>query len=48
MTTEEKLKKVIKLADAMYYAAFNMTTDASTLRKAMDDYRHFIIYGQKG
>jgi hypothetical protein len=47
MTAEEKLEKVVKLADAMYYAAFNITTDASTLRKAMDEYRQFIIYGQK-
>ena len=44
MTTEEKLKKVVKLADAMYYAAFNLTTDASQLHKAMDDYHQFIIH----
>ena len=44
---EGKLDKVIKLADAMYYAAFNMTTDASRLRKAMNDYHNFIIHMNK-
>ena len=39
-----KLKKIKSLADKMYNAAFNMTTDASLLRKAMDDYHQFIIY----
>jgi len=43
MTDKEKLKEIKKLADAMYYAAFNLTTDASLLRKAMDDYHQFII-----
>ena len=43
MTTEEKLKKAIKLADAMYYAAQNITTDASRLHKAMNDYYRFKI-----
>ena len=44
MTDKEKLEKIKKLADAMYYAAFNLTTDASLLRKAMDEYHQFIIY----
>lgn len=44
MTTEEKLKKAVELADAMYDAAFNLTTDASQLHKAMDDYHQFIIH----
>ena len=44
MTDKEKLEKIKKLADAMYYAAFNMTTDASLLRKAMNEYHQFIIY----
>ena len=44
MTDKAKLEKIKKLADAMYYAAFNLTTDASLLRKAMDDYHQFIIY----
>ena len=43
MTDKEKLIKIKSLADKMYYAAFNMTTDASLLRKAMDDYHQFII-----
>ena len=43
MTKEEKLNRVIKLADAMYYAAMNLTTDASMLRKAMYEYRNFIV-----
>ncbi len=41
---EEKLIKIKKLADAMYYGAFNMTTDASLLKKAMKEYRQFIIH----
>ena len=44
MTTEEKLEKIKKLADAMYYAAQQLTTDASRLHKAMDEYHKFIIY----
>jgi len=32
-----------KLADAMYYAAQHLTTDASRLHKAMDEYHQFII-----
>lgn len=43
MTDKAKLEKIKKLADAMYDAAFNMTTDASLLRKAMDKYNQFII-----
>lgn len=30
-------------ADAMYNAAQNLTTDASQLHKAMEDYHQFII-----
>ena len=37
-------KQLRKLADAMYYAAFNMTTDASQLRKAMEEYHQFVIH----
>ena len=43
MTDKAKLEKIKKLADAMYYTAFNLTTDASLLRKAMDEYHQFII-----
>ena len=44
MTDKEKLIKIKKLADAMYYGAFNMTTDASLLKKAMKEYRQFTIH----
>jgi hypothetical protein len=44
MTDKEKLEKIKGLADAMYNAAFNITTDASRLKKAMYDYHQFIIY----
>lgn len=38
-----KIEKLKKLADAMYNAAQNMTTDASRLRKAMEEYHQFVI-----
>jgi hypothetical protein len=38
---EEKLNKAIKLADAMYNAAQLLTTDASRLHKAMQDWWNF-------
>lgn len=44
MTDKEKLKEIKKLADAMYYAAQQLTTDASRLHKAMDGYHKFIIH----
>ena len=43
MTPQEKLNKIRQLADAMYAAALNMSTDASRLKKAMRDYRNFVI-----
>ena len=43
MTRKEKLTKIRQLADAMYEAALNMSTDASRLKKAMQDYRQFVI-----
>ena len=43
MTDKEKLQRMKGLADGMYYAAMNMTTDASKLRKAMERYHQFII-----
>ena len=43
MTNKEKLEKLEELADAMYYAAQYLTTDASRLHKAMDKYHQFII-----
>lgn len=44
MTDKGKLEKLKKLADAMYYAAQQLTTDASRLHKAMDEYHKFIIH----
>jgi len=44
MTDKEKLEKIKSLADKMYDAAFNITTDASLLRKAMNEYHQFLIY----
>lgn len=44
MTDKEKLDRLKKLADAMYYAAQYLTTDASGLRKAMEEYHKFIIH----
>ena len=41
MKQEEKLSKAVKLADAMYYAAQQLTTDASHLSKAMKDWWQF-------
>lgn len=38
---DEKLAKAVKLADAMYYAAQMMSTDASCLKKAMKDWWNF-------
>ena len=47
MTPQEKLTKLKQLADAMYQAAQMMSTDASRLKKAMRDYRQFVIYELK-
>lgn len=44
MTDKEKLEKLKKLADAMYYTAQHLTTDASRLHKAMKEYHSFIIH----
>ena len=41
--TEPKLQKLKKLADGMYRAAQYLTTDASHLSKAMEEYHQFII-----
>lgn len=43
MTDKEIIQQMKELADGMYYAAKNMTTDASNLRKAMERYHQFII-----
>lgn len=41
MTQEEKFERAIKLADAMYYTAQMISTDASHLSKAMEDWWQF-------
>lgn len=43
MTDKDKLEKIKKLADAMYYNAHSLATDASGLRKAMAEYHQFLI-----
>lgn len=47
MTREEKFHKLKQLADAMYKAAQYLTTDASRLHKAMQDYKQFVIHELK-
>lgn len=44
MTNKEKLKKIKKLADAMYTKMQNLTTDTSGIRKAMEEYHQFVIH----
>jgi translation elongation factor EF-1beta len=44
MTDTEKLKKIKELADAVYYAAQQLTTDASRIHKAMDEYHKFVTH----
>ena len=44
MTDQEKLNRMKKLGQAMYDAAQYLTTDASRLRKAMEEWHQFIIY----
>ena len=44
MTDKEKLEKIKELADAMYSAAQYLTTDASRLHKAMEEYHQFMIH----
>jgi len=43
---EPKQQKLKKLADGMHHAAQYLTTDASHLRKAMEEYHQFIIQNQ--
>lgn len=43
MTNKEKLKKIKELADAMCLKMQNLTTDTLGIRKAMEEYRQFII-----
>lgn len=47
MTTKEKLEKIKKLADDMYYTAANLGPNVGSgerLRKTMEDYHKFIIH----
>ncbi len=44
MNINEKFEKLKKLADNMYVAAQYLSTDASQLKKAMDEYHHFVVY----
>lgn len=47
MTTEDKLEKIKKLADDMYYAAANLGANVGSgerLRKTMEEYYKFIIH----
>lgn len=44
MDINEKFEKLKKLADDMYVAAQYLSTDASRLRKAMNEYHHFVVY----
>lgn len=47
MTTEDKLEKIKKLADDMYYAAANLGPNVGSgehLRKTMEEYHKFIIH----
>ena len=43
-TPKTEVDEIKKLADDMYYAAQYLTTDASRLRKAMAEYKHYIDY----
>ena len=42
-TLMPKLKELERLGQRMYTAAQNLTTDASQLRKAMEEWNNFII-----
>lgn len=44
---EKDYTKLKELADNMYSAAQYLTTDASRLRKAMEEYYNYIVYKVK-
>lgn len=44
MTDREKLEKIKRLADDMYYKMAYLTSDTRPIRKAMEDYHSFIIH----
>ena len=43
MTDKEKIKNIKSLSDKMYTAMQNLTTDTTSIRKAMYEYHQFII-----
>ena len=47
MTPQEKLTKIKQLADALYNSIYNLTTDTTKIREAMNNYRQFVIYELK-
>ena len=44
LSLEDKYKELKKLAYNMYIAAKYINTDASELKKAMNEYHHFVVY----
>lgn len=44
MTDREKLEKIKSLADKMYTSMQYLTSDTMPIRKAMDDYKRFIVH----
>lgn len=44
MTDKEKLEKIKRLADDMYYKMAYLTSDTRPIRKAMEDYHSFIVH----
>ena len=44
MTDKEKLEKIKRLADDMYYKMAHLTSDTRPIRKAMEDYHSFIVH----
>lgn len=44
MTDREKLEKIKSLADKMYTSMQNLTSDTTPIRKAMDEYKRFIVH----
>lgn len=44
MTDKEKLERIKSLADDMYNKMAYLTSDTRPIRKAMENYKHFIIH----
>lgn len=47
MTPQEKLTKLIQIAEMIKEAYQDLRTDALRAKKAMQDYRQFVIYELK-